>query len=70
MPAQLCLTFCDLVECSLSVEFSRQELEWVAIFCSRDLTDPGIDPAFPALACILYHCATWESPSLSMDGNI
>ena len=46
MPAQLCLTFCDSMDCSLpdfSVRgiFQARILEWVAISCSGDLTDPG-----------------------------
>ena len=66
MPAQLCLTFCYPMDCSLrdsSVHgiFQARILEWVAIACSGDLTDPGIHPTFPALAGILHHCATWEA---------
>ena len=34
----------------LSMEFPRQEDEWVAIFSSRGYFDPGIKPATPALA--------------------
>ena len=47
--SQLCLTFCDLMDCSLpgsSVYGILQGiiLEWVAISFSRDLPDPGIKP--------------------------
>ena len=52
--AQLCLTLCDPMDCSLQVPssmgFSRQE------YCSGlplpspgDLPDPGIEPGSPAL---------------------
>ena len=45
--AQLCLTLCDPIACSLpgsSVHGIIQVriLEWVAISFSRDLPDPGI----------------------------
>ena len=66
MPAQLCLTFCDSMDCSLPDFsfrgiFQARILEWVAISCSGDLTDPGMDPTFPALAGIHHCCATWEA---------
>ena len=53
--AQSCLTLCDPVDCSLpgsSVHGISQAriLEWVAISSSRDLPNPGIQPASPALA--------------------
>ena len=56
--AQLCLALCDPLDCRLpgsSVHGILQAriLEWVAIFSSGDLTDPGIEPyslASPALA--------------------
>ena len=49
----LCLTICDLMGCShvpLSMRFPRQEY-WSGLpFPSPgDLTDPGIEPASPAL---------------------
>ena len=41
----------------LSMRFSRQRiLEWVAIFFSRDIPDPGIEPKSPALEGSLLHC--------------
>ena len=47
--AQLCLTICDPMDCSLpgsSVHgiFHARVLEWVAISSSRGLPDPGIEP--------------------------
>ena len=36
-------------------------LEWGAMPSSRDLANPGIQPAFPALAGILYCWATWKA---------
>ena len=52
---QLCLTLWNPRDCSLpgsSVHGILQAriLEWVAIFSSRDLPDPGIKTASPALA--------------------
>jgi len=53
--AQLCLTLCDPMDCSLpgsSVHgnFQARILEWVAISYSRDLPDPGIEAMSPLLA--------------------
>ena len=52
--AQLCPTLFDLMGCSLpgfSIHgiFQARILEWVAISFSRKITDPGIEPRFPAL---------------------
>ena len=53
--AQLCLTLCDPVDCSLSGSFvhgilQARILEWVAIPFSRgDLPNPGMEPRSPAL---------------------
>ena len=52
---QLCPTLSDPVDYSLpgsSVHGSLRAriLEWVAISFSRDLPDPGLTPASPALA--------------------
>ena len=52
--AQLCLTLCDPVDCSLpgsSIHGILQAriLEWVATSFSRDLPDPGIEPGSPSL---------------------
>ena len=49
-----CPALCDPMDCSLpasSVHGILQEriLEWVAIPCSRDLPNPGIEPKSPAL---------------------
>ena len=52
--AQLCLTLCYLMDCSLpgsSVHGILQArlLKWVAIYSPGDLPDSGIEPRFPAL---------------------
>ena len=69
MHAQLCLTLCDPMDCSLpsfSVEFSRQEY-WGGLPFSTPggPSDPGIKPPSPvplALASgLFYHWATWEA---------
>ena len=53
MHAQSCLTLCDPMDGSppsSSVHGISQAriLEWVIIFCSRDLPDPRIEPRIPA----------------------
>ena len=55
MRAQLCLTLRDPVDAAcqgpLSMEFFQARiLQRLAISFSRDHPDPGIKPAFPALA--------------------
>ena len=57
--AQLCLTFCDPVDCSLpdsSVHgiFQARILVWVVILFSRGSPDPGIEPGSPALQSYLF----------------
>ena len=52
--AQLCLTLCDPMDCSLpgsSVHgiFQARVLEWAAISFSRGSSQPRIEPRFPAL---------------------
>ena len=52
--AQSCLTLCDPMDFSLpgfSVHgiFQARMLEWVAIFFSGDLPNPGIEPGSPSL---------------------
>ena len=68
--AQSCLTLYNLMDCSqqasLSVEISRQE-SWSGLpFPSpRDLPDPGIKPASPALkevSCFARGVFTAEPP--------
>ena len=58
---KLRLTLCNPKDCSLpgsSVRGISQAtiLEWVDISFSRDLPDPGIEPA----GRFFYHWATWE----------
>ena len=74
--AQLCLTLCDPMDCSLpgsSIHglFQARILEWIAISFSRDLPDPGIEPRSPALpsdssyTCTYISnlcCASWFQP--------
>ena len=52
--AQLCLTFRDPIDCSLPGStvhgmFQAAILKWVALFFSRNLLDPGIEPGSSAL---------------------
>ena len=52
--AQLCLTLCDPMDCSLpgsSVHgiFQARVLDWVAISFSGGLPNPGIEPRSPSL---------------------
>ena len=56
---QLCLTLCDLIDCSPSGSsvhriLQARILEWVAILChtSGDLPDPGIKPMFPVASAL------------------
>ena len=65
--AQLCLTLCDPMDCSLPDSSVRgisqaRVLEWVAISFSRDLPDPGIEPTSPALTGRLFTAETPEKP--------
>ena len=63
--AQLCLTLCDLLECSLpgsSVHgiFQARILDWVAISCQSlgDLPDPGIEPTSLVSLTLAVRCFT------------
>ena len=52
--AQLCLTFCDSVDCSLPGSFvhvilQARILEWVACPSPRDLPNSEIEPGSPVL---------------------
>ena len=69
--AQLCLTLCDPMDCSLpgsSVHGILQAriLEWVTISSSRGSSQPRDQTLVTCGSCvgrrILYHCATWEAP--------
>ena len=71
--AQLCLTFCDPMDCSppgssvLGISQARV-LEWVAISSSRGSSWPGIEPMSPALASRFF---TTEPPGKSLKhGNV
>ena len=70
--AQLCLTLCSTMDCSPASSsvheiLQARILEWVAIFSSGDLPDPGVKPVSltsPALAggflpapCVLDSCS-------------
>ena len=67
MCAHLCLTFCGPMNCTppgFSVHgiFQARILEWVAIWSSEDLPDPGTEPEAPALAVGFFTAsATWEA---------
>ena len=66
------LTFCDSMDCSLPVSsvhgiFQAIILEWVAICCSRESSQPKDWTLISCVSCIgkqiLYHCTTWEAPT-------
>ena len=70
--AQLCLTLCDPMDCSLpgsSVHgiFQGRILERVAVSFSRGSSQPRDRIHVSCISCIgrliLYHWATWEAPS-------
>ena len=73
--AQLYLTLCDPMDCSLpgsSVHGILQAgiLEWVAMPPPGDLPNPGIKPRSPALQANLYHLSHQGSPvGLRVDKN-
>ena len=66
--AQSCLTVCDPMDCSPSgssvhgIFQARRILEWVAISFSRDLPDPGIEPASPESSALAGGFFTPEPP--------
>ena len=75
--AQLCLIFCDPLDCSppgFSVHGILQAriLEWVAISFSRRSSRPRDLTPISCISCIsrwiLYHCATWESLCILLTG--
>ena len=47
--AQLCLTLCDSMDCTVLGILQTRILEWVAFPFSRDLPNPGIKPRSPTL---------------------
>ena len=67
MHAQLCLTLCNPMDCSLlgsSVHgiFQARILEWVAISSSRDPPTPGIEPTSPVSPALAGRFFTTEPP--------
>ena len=73
---QACSTLCNPMDCSppgSSVQgiFQARILEWVAISYSRNLLDPGIEPASPAPPVLVGRffttSATWETISQGLD---
>ena len=74
LAAKSCLTdSCNPMDCSPPGIFQARILEWVAIFFSRDLPDPGIEPASlasPALVgTFLTTSTTWGAPNHWTPGN-
>ena len=68
--AQLCLTLCDPMDCSLPVFsvhgiFQARILEWVAISSSWRFSQPRDQTLISSGSFIgrqiLYHCTTWEA---------
>ena len=62
-----CPTLCNPTDCSPPGSSVREILqarilEWVALPPPRDLPDPGLKPASPALQQILYHLEPPEKP--------
>ena len=70
--AQLCLTLCDPLDCSLpgsSVHgsFQARILEWIAISSSKGSSQPKDRTCISCLVRqILYYGATWEAPQLKL----
>ena len=74
--AQLCLTLCNLMDCSPSGSsvhgiFQARTLEQDAIFYSKGSSRPRDQTHVSWVSCIgrqvLYHCATWEALSHFQD---
>ena len=73
VPAQLCLALCNPMGCSQpgsSVHgiFQARVLGWVVISSYRGYSRPRDWTCISCISCIgrqvLYHCATWEAPSV------
>ena len=47
--AQLCLTLCDPMDCTVCGILQARILEWVVFPSPEDLPNPGIEPKSPAL---------------------
>ena len=61
---QSCLTLCNPMDCSPPASsvheiLQARILEWVAIFFSRDLPDPEIEPGSPALQADSSDCNSY-----------
>ena len=79
VPAPLCPTLFDLMDYSLlgsSIHgiFQSKILEWVAITYSRGSSWPRDWTHVSCASCIgrqvLYHCSTWEAPSVCADKDV
>ena len=75
MHTQSCLTLCDPMDSNLpailSMGFSRQEY-WSGSSSptAEDHLDPGIEPAFPALAGRFFTTEpSWEAPTISSESH-
>ena len=77
--AQSCLTFQDPMDCGppgtpVNGILQARILEWVAISSSRGSSQPRDGTHISCISCIgrqtLYHCATWEAPSQSIQTHI
>ena len=71
--AQLCPTLCDPMDhslrgCPIHGIFQARVLEWVAIFFSRDLPDPGIKPGSPSLQADAFTVWATREAKCSING--
>ena len=73
--AQLCLTLCNSMECSLPGScvhgiLQARILEWVAISFSRGSSRLWVQTHASCTSCtgkwILYHCTTWKAQELEV----
>ena len=69
---QSCLTFCDLLDCTLPSSsvpeiLQARMLEWVAILFSRGSSQPrDLTPSLLHCRQILYHLNHQRSPTMDM----
>ena len=71
---QLCPTLCDPVDCSLlgsSIHgiLQTRTLEWVSKPSSKDLPDPGLEPASPALQADSFIAEPRGKPEVVPDAQ-